>query len=100
MLPKYDFDPMTALWAHVDGTGTVPLSLHDVTFTPQGIEHPDHRRTEGEDALESYLVEGEQILRSAQVGEGEPGRPDLTEDFERLRWFHLPDEIRKELLEG
>ena len=100
MVPTYDFDPMTALWTHVDGTGTAPLSLHDVTFTPRGIEHPDHRRTEGEDALESYLVEGEQILRSAQVGEGEPGRPDLTEDFERLRWFHLPDEIRKELLEG
>ncbi len=100
MVPEYRFDPMTALWTHVDGRGTVPLSLRDVIFTPEGLEYPDHRRTEGEDALVGYLAEGERILLTAQPGDDEPGRPDITDDFERLRWFHLPDEIRRELLDG
>ena len=100
MLPEYDFDPMTALWSYLKGSGAVPLSLHDVMFTPDGIEHPDHRRRAGEDALEEYLTEGERILLAAEPGDEDPVQPDLTEDFERLRWFYLPIEARRELLGG
>ncbi len=99
LLPQYRFDPITALWTHTDGMGTAPLSLFDVTFTGDGLQHPEHRRTESEDALGGYLAEGEQILLAAKPGEDDSGRPDLTEDFERLRWFHLPDEIRQELFD-
>ena len=98
MVPQYRFDPMTALWTHANGRGTAPFNLNDVTFTADGIEYPQHRRTEGEDALAGYLAEGEQIMLAAQAGDDDPGRPELTEDFERLRWFHLPDEVRRELL--
>ena len=98
MVPQYRFDPITALWTHRDGVSMAPLSLYDVAFTGDGMQHPEHRRTESEDALAGYLAEGEQILLTVQPGEDDPGRPDLTEDFERLRWFHLPDEMRQELL--
>ena len=98
IVPEYQFDPMTGLWTHADGRGDAPLSLHDIAFSRDGIEHPDHRRTEGEDALRGYLDEGKQILLAARPGKDEPKRPDITEDFERLRWFHFPDEIRRELL--
>ena len=100
LLPQYRFDPITALWTHTDGMGTAPLSLFDVAFTGDGLQHPEHRRTESEDALGGYLAEGERILLAAKPGEDDAGRPDLTEDFERLRWFHLPDEMRQELFES
>jgi hypothetical protein len=99
MVPQYDFDTMTALWTHHEGTGPAPMSLTDLRFTPDGIEHPQRRRTEPETVLADYLVEGERIMREATAGDGEVSRPDVTEDFERLRWFHLPDELRRELLD-
>jgi selenocysteine lyase/cysteine desulfurase len=99
MVPQYDFDPMTALWTHHDGAGPAPMSLTDLLFTAEGIEHPEHRRTEPEERLIDYLAEGEQILLAAHAGDGDVSRPDLTEDFERLRWFHLPAELRNELLD-
>ena len=100
LVPQYGFDPMTALWTHTSGGGSVPLSLNDIRFTPTGVEHPEHRRTEGEDALERYLTDGEHVLTSA-AGSAEPvDQPDVTADFERLRWFHLPDEMQRELLDS
>jgi hypothetical protein len=98
LVPQYRFDPMTALWSHAAGGASVPLSLKDIRFTPTGVEHPELRRTEGEDALERYLAEGEHLLTAAS-DLGEPvDHPEVTPDFERLRWFHLPDEMQKELL--
>jgi selenocysteine lyase/cysteine desulfurase len=99
MVPQYDFDPMTALWTHHEGTGPAPMSLTDLEFTPEGIAHPQRRRTEPESRLADYLAEGERIMREVEPGDGELSQPDLTEDFERLRWFHLPDELRRELLD-
>jgi len=98
MLPQYDFDPITALWTHTGRTGAPPLSLNDITFTADGVEHPEHRKTEDEEALVGYLTAGEQTLLAAQPSESEPERPELTADFEHLRWFHLPDEMQRELL--
>jgi len=98
MLPQYDFDPITGLWTHTGRTGAPQLSLDDISFTAEGIEHSEHRKTEGEDALVGYLTVGEQTLLAAQPNENEPKRPELTADFEHLRWFHLPDEMQRELL--
>jgi selenocysteine lyase/cysteine desulfurase len=98
MVPQYQFDPMTALWTFADRTGAAPLSLDDISFTAAGIEHPEHRKTVGEEALAGYLTEGEQTLLAVQPSDQEPERPELTADFELLRWFHLPDEMQRELL--
>jgi selenocysteine lyase/cysteine desulfurase len=99
MVPQYDFDAMTALWTHHEGTGPAPMSLTDLRFTPDGIEHPQRRRTEPEERLADYLAEGERVMRDAEAGDGEVSQDDVTDDFERLRWFHLPDELRRELLD-
>lgn len=100
LLPEYAFDPMTAIWTHRSGAGSPPLSLHDVRFTGSGVEHPEARNTAGEEMLGKYLAEGEAILLSARPDATEPDRPDLTPDFERLRWFHLPEEMQRDLLGG
>jgi selenocysteine lyase/cysteine desulfurase len=99
MVPQYDFDTMTALWTHHEGAGPAPMSLSDLRFTPDGIEHPQRRRTETEERLADYLVEGERVMQEAEAGDGEVSQDEVTEDFERLRWFHLPDELRRELLD-
>jgi len=99
MLPHYRFDPMTGLWVHTSRSGPPPLSLDDIEFTPDGLEHPDHRRHVGDDELAGYLREGERILRSTGPPADDGAALELTDDFERLRWFPLPDELRRELLE-
>ncbi len=100
MVPEYHFDPISGLWTHLEGSDTTGASLYDVTFTPEGIEYLDHRQTKGGNALRKYLVEGEQILLAAEPRHDDPSPSPLTKDFERLRWFHLPDEIRREMLES
>jgi selenocysteine lyase/cysteine desulfurase len=97
MVPHYRFDPMTALWIHGDGAGTPPLSLDDIAFGPTGMVYPELRRTEGEERLAEYLTEGERILLGTEPPSQVQNDLDLTADFERLRWFPLPDELRGEL---
>lgn len=99
MLPQYDFDPMTALWIHRTGSGAARMSLEDLRFTPDGLAHPDHRTREPENRLADYLAQGERTMKEAQPGDDRARPEGLTADFERLRWFHLPDEMRRELLE-
>jgi selenocysteine lyase/cysteine desulfurase len=103
LLPQYRFDPATGLWRHAAGVATPPLSLHDVRFTPTGIEHPGHLLHEPESRLADYLAEARALLADPP---GPPGPPqslaDLAvgEHFGDLRWFLMPDEAARELGAG
>ena len=44
--------------------------------------------------LEEYLAEASRIFERATPGELEPEKLSLTGDFEHLRWFPLPGELR------
>jgi len=100
LLDRYDFDPHTGLWRHVQGRAEPPMSLWDARFTPRGIECPRERQFADEDALQTYLDEARRIIAAAsasseaRAGDNLRGRctDGLTEDFEHLRWFPLPDE--------
>ena len=97
MLPRYRFDAPTGLWRHVDGGGEARLSLDEVTFTPGGLVHPERRRTEPVERLADYLAEARALLASAGPSPVPLESPELTPDFERLRWFALPRELNEEL---
>jgi hypothetical protein len=61
-----------------------------------------HRHHEPESKLRQYLEEGRRTLESApqlvRATTGNGDAPlDVGPDFETLRWFWLPDEIRAEL---
>ena len=43
LIPQYTFDPASGLWRHQYGPADPPLSLHDVTFTGNGVSYPQHR---------------------------------------------------------
>ncbi|MBI3748555.1 MAG: aminotransferase class V-fold PLP-dependent enzyme [Chloroflexi bacterium] len=98
LLPWYRFEPATGMWRHAAGSPEPTLFLHDVTFGPTGITYPAHRHRAGEDALAGYLRAAERILTDpiATLGRPpEPAEPPLVgDDFESLRWFWLPDEVR------
>ena len=100
LLPHYRFDPTTGLWRHAGGVAEPPLSLHDVRFSPAGLDHPGHRLIEPESRLADYLVEARAILADPPAAPASPqGLADLAvgEHFGDLRWFLMPDEAAREL---
>ncbi|MFW6192332.1 MAG: aminotransferase class V-fold PLP-dependent enzyme [Gemmatimonadota bacterium] len=92
LLHRYSFDPDTGLWRHVDGLAEPPMTLHDLRFAPEGAVYPSHRHREPESRLTDYLEEGRRILSEVDPGAGAPEPPKRSDDFEALRWFHLPGE--------
>jgi selenocysteine lyase/cysteine desulfurase len=90
LLADYRFDPHTGLWHHHAGPAEPPLRLRDVRFDDDGrLTYPPRRARVGEGALAGYLDHARALLatRPDRVDHGPSGLPD---DFERLRWFHLP----------
>jgi hypothetical protein len=90
LLGDYRFDPHTGLWQHRDGAGEPPLRLAQVRYQPDGrLTWPNHQAHAGEDALAGYLEQARALLAS-RPDRLDDGRTGLPDDFERLRWFHLP----------
>jgi selenocysteine lyase/cysteine desulfurase len=94
LLDQYDFNPHTGLWRHVGGLAEPPMSLNDVSYDESGMHYARRRRHEPESRLPEYLAEARRILAEA-ARFASPREPlELTPDFEHLRWFPLPGEIR------
>ena len=84
---------MTGLWRHIGGLAEPPLSLHDIRYVDGAMAWPEHRRREPESRLADYLAEARAILASPPPAPvQEP--PALDPEFELLRWFPLPHEVR------
>jgi selenocysteine lyase/cysteine desulfurase len=98
LLPWYRFERATGLWRHAAGSPEPPLSLRDVAFGGDGVSYPAHRHRAGEEALADQLAEAERILADPIGTLGAPpdaAGPELVgDDFDSLRWFWLPDEVR------
>ena len=109
LLPDYRFHTDTGLWHHRRGRPEASLHLTDVTYRSGKMEYRSRHATEPEGALPGYLDDARRLFERARQGaplEEEPLRCaagcDLepTADFEALRWFPLPHEIRTELAGG
>jgi hypothetical protein len=92
MLPDYRFEVASGLWRHRDGLVEPPLRLTEVEFTSAGIEHRPHRVEAGDEELAAHLVQSQQILTAGASHRRGCGMPEVSEHFESLRWFPLPDE--------
>ena len=100
LLPFYRFDAPTGLWRHRDGVARPPMSLHDIEYGSGSLEYRHRRSTRPDPTLEDDLAAAGAILAEAATTLPEPlGPPEVTADFEHLRWFPLPDELRHELLQ-
>lgn len=95
-LPHYRFDPPTGLWRHRRPLAEPPLSLHDIDYSSGEMEYRRRPKFHSDEDLVGYLEEARKIAAElGSAGLPEPlGRPEVTDDFEHLRWFPLPDELR------
>ena len=95
LLPLYRFDPYTGLWHHRDGPRRPPLTLHDVVYMSPTLEAGADRATAPESVLPGYLEEARRLVAEVEARPPADARPPvrLSPDFERLRWFPLPDEV-------
>ncbi len=102
LLPLYRFDPISAGWFHVDGAPVAKLRLHDLTYESGTLEYRAGWAREPESALEQYLEEARQIFKTLDGAWSDLSvtDPELTADFEELRWFPLPSEGLQELKGG
>ena len=98
LLPYYRFEPETGLWRYRDGLTPPAMSLGEVSYDDGSMTYPSRRRYARETDFASYLERAAYILDDALAGESpEPvGLPEVSLDFEHLRWFPLPDELRAE----
>jgi selenocysteine lyase/cysteine desulfurase len=89
LLPLYRFDPVTGLWHHRCAAPEELPSLRDVLTGGR-------RQTESapESVLPSQLKAARQIVASVQADSASAtlDDPQLSEEFERIRWFPLPSE--------
>jgi selenocysteine lyase/cysteine desulfurase len=92
LLPRYRFDPPTGMWRHVDGQPEPPMSLRDVRYEGGEMIFEGHRHRAPESALDRYLEEGRAILAEVPLPVVSPS-VEVSEDFEHLRWFWLPEEV-------
>ena len=95
LLPYYRFDPETALWRHRRPIAEPPLSLHDIDYSSGEMDYRHKSQLHSDDDLAGYIDDAYAILRDLDNSvPPEPlGAPLVTEDFEHLRWFPLPDEM-------
>ena len=117
LLPRYDFDPHTGNWRHRGGGGETTISLDDISYAGGDMTYPARHHVAGEAELSTYMKaaralaeQGLAEAETANVGESDTVRVDESEalavdesvngrpaEFERLRWFLLPEEARNEL---
>ncbi len=99
LLPDYDFCPESGQWWHRGGRREAKLRLTDVTYRSGKLEYRSRHATEPEWALGGYLDDARTIIAAAEAAHGAQNvaLPELTTDFESLRWFPLPNEIAAEL---
>ena len=95
LLPWYRLNLETATWEHVDGRGSVPFSLHDVSYERGAMQYSAPMETASDEVLSSYLDEARNLFESVDPSSAPQQAPlEATASFEDLRWFLLPDEIR------
>jgi hypothetical protein len=97
LLPLYRFDPCSGIWRHHAARRDVPVGLHAALGRP-----PTRLAAAPESALASQLRQARAIV--AAIERHPPTvaveDPELTEEFERVRWFPLPSEVTGQLRGG
>lgn len=95
LLPYYQFDEVTGEWRHQDWKAHAPMSLHDVAYDDGAMRFRSRHTHADESDFAAYLAAAEAIRRAAEaeVPGMEIDPMSLEEDFERMRWFPLADEV-------
>jgi len=94
LLPQYNFDPMTGQWKHREAEPKVRMRLHNLRYRSGHLSYPSRHMTAPEWVLPEYIVEAKQLLSEIRcIDEKNVQQADLSERFNGLRWFVLPEEV-------
>ena len=98
LLALYRFDPESGLWQHRAAMPDPPVSLGDLTAAIDGT--PTRFATAPESVLAGQLEAAREIIATveARPPAGPLLDPELSEEFEQIRWFPLPGEGLEQLL--
>jgi len=95
-LTDYTFDPDSGIWHHRKGPVEPALRLREVSYNDEGkMIYPVHDDRAPESALAEYLLAAENLAteREKRSSSSLTITPStLSERFETLRWFELPQE--------
>jgi selenocysteine lyase/cysteine desulfurase len=103
LLPYYTFEPNTGLWYHRAGRPAPRRRLSDLDYSSGRLEYPSRHATETQRALPGYLDQAREVIARAvkEYQSWSPAEaPVVTEAFEHLRWFPLPNEVLAEVQGG
>lgn len=98
LLPDYTFNSDNGLWRHREAADTAPLGLENLDIFGTATSTVT---SVSEDALKGYMEEARSIFDNASSVKGTTisKAGSFTGKAEALRWFPLPEEIEKELLD-
>jgi len=92
LLPQYTFDTTSGRWFHRNGPVEPPLRLTQLAYDIQGnLTFPKHHEAAAESQLAEYLAWAHTYLHDLEPGEDTWHEAHVSENFENLRWFELPD---------
>ena len=70
------------------------MSLHDITYSADGLHYKDLRQRLGSAPLQGFLTEAHTVVERLRLSDTSPlPQPETSSDFEHLRWFPYPCEI-------
>jgi hypothetical protein len=96
LMHEYRFEPYSGLWRHRDRPSEPPLRLDGLRYDEQGqLTYTHEKVIAPESELERYLAEAHAVFDQARRDAPAFSKPvphtEMTVEFERLRWFDLPD---------
>jgi selenocysteine lyase/cysteine desulfurase len=96
LIHEYRFEPFSGLWRHRNMSAEPPLRLAQLSYDDTGsLSYTHEKVTAPESELTRYLDEARAILERARLAAPTYSAPiphtEMTAEFERLRWFELPD---------
>jgi selenocysteine lyase/cysteine desulfurase len=96
LIHEYRFEPYSGLWRHRDKPAEPPLRLSQLHYDVDGqLQYTHLKRTAGESEFARYLDEARAVFAAAKLVAPELAAPvahtEMSVEFERLRWFELPD---------
>jgi len=99
LLPDYAFEPDTGLWRHRGGLPDAAMKFSYLSYRTGTLEYRTRTATEPEWAVQQYMEEADHIRDRAlkRYEATVVNDPNLSDDFQHLRWFPLPGEVLSEL---
>ena len=97
LVPRYQFNPHTAMWTHRDGAPKPVLRLTDIQYSNGELEIFAPQTEAPDTVLSDTLERGRKLLLDIFASPEIPVDPSLPDEVEALRWFPMPAESAAQL---